>query len=290
MTEFYEMNESKRQIVDCFLYYNEIEMLEYRLKVLWDVVDFFVISESAYSFMGKPKAFLDFTDTRFCKYLSKIIVIRINVFPFFSPDITKNEQWNKENYQRDCLMDGIHYLIKNKRFNDCDIIVLSDVDEIPDPETLRVLCYSKNGIDNLFMILKQKYYCYNITTIRDLDWYHVKAFTYNTWKNVLQSQKLSIIRLYGVTDKMPSFITNSKVFLHGGWHLSYFGNVEFIQNKIHNFSHQEYNLSENTDQSTITKRMKECTDVMGRNEIKFYALNWSINSYLPPNFNELFFS
>ena len=285
------MNESKRRIVDCFLYYNEMEMLEYRLKVLWDVVDFFVISESAYSFMGKPKTFLDFTNSRLFKYLSKIIVVRINVFPFFSPDTTKNEQWNNENYQRDSLMDGIDYLIRNKKqLDDRDIIVLSDVDEIPDPETLRVLSYTKNGVDNCFIILKQKYYCYNITTIRDFDWYHVKAFTYKSWQHMLQSQNLSVIRLYGVTDKMPSFITNYKIFVYGGWHLSYFGNVEFIRNKILNFSHQEYNFSDNTDESTILKRMSECTDIMGRNDIKFYTLNWCTNSYLPPMFNELFFS
>ena len=75
----------KRRVVDCFLFYNEVDMLEYRLSVLWDFVDFFIISESKCSFVGNEKPFFS-EDTRFDKYREKMIVLKIEMFPFASPD------------------------------------------------------------------------------------------------------------------------------------------------------------------------------------------------------------
>ena len=44
------------KIIDCFIFYNEIALLTYRLNVLNDVVDFFVIVESTHTFTGKEKS------------------------------------------------------------------------------------------------------------------------------------------------------------------------------------------------------------------------------------------
>ena len=43
------------KIIDCFLFYNEIDLLNYRMNILNDVVDYFVIVESKYTFAGKEK-------------------------------------------------------------------------------------------------------------------------------------------------------------------------------------------------------------------------------------------
>ena len=48
----------KRRVVDCFLFYNEVDMLEYRLSELWEFVDFFIVLESKFSFVGNEKPFL----------------------------------------------------------------------------------------------------------------------------------------------------------------------------------------------------------------------------------------
>ena len=44
-----------RKIIDCFIFYNEMKMLEFRLKELNDVVDFFVLVESTKTFTGNDK-------------------------------------------------------------------------------------------------------------------------------------------------------------------------------------------------------------------------------------------
>jgi beta-1,4-mannosyl-glycoprotein beta-1,4-N-acetylglucosaminyltransferase len=43
------------QIIDCFIFYNELELLTYRLNLLNNIVDYFVIVESTHTFTGKEK-------------------------------------------------------------------------------------------------------------------------------------------------------------------------------------------------------------------------------------------
>jgi hypothetical protein len=45
----------KKQIIDCFTFFNELDMLEFRLTELDPYVDKFVIIESTKTFTGKPK-------------------------------------------------------------------------------------------------------------------------------------------------------------------------------------------------------------------------------------------
>ena len=44
------------KIIDCFIFYNELDMLKYRLNILNNYVDFFVIVECKYTFSGKEKS------------------------------------------------------------------------------------------------------------------------------------------------------------------------------------------------------------------------------------------
>jgi hypothetical protein len=56
-----------------------------------------------------------------------------------------------------------------------------------------------------------------------------------------------------------------KLIPDGGWHFSYFGNVQFIKNKIKNFAHQEYNNENvlgNADQ--IYDSIEKGKDFLGR--------------------------
>ena len=61
-------------LVDCFIFYNELEMLNYRLNVLNNIVDYFVIVESTHTHAGKEKA-LYFNDNKhiFEKFQEKIV-------------------------------------------------------------------------------------------------------------------------------------------------------------------------------------------------------------------------
>ena len=171
------------KIIDCFIFYNELNMLEYRLNLLWNVVDFFVICEASRTFIGNVKEYyLD--DNRFLLYKSKIIQIKMDL-PYTNPDISKNEQWLNELSQRDNLYQGVDYLFKNNKITRNDLIIINDVDEIPDPNTLIYLSKQK-PIQALFTLV-QKYHSYNLETIRVLNWYHVKVLSYHTLTSVLNN-------------------------------------------------------------------------------------------------------
>ena len=79
----------KRKIIDCFIFYNELELLEYRLNTLYNEVDYFVIIESRMTHMGYKKE-LNFDTIRFKKYLPKIVYLVIHKLPFSNKEIKNN--------------------------------------------------------------------------------------------------------------------------------------------------------------------------------------------------------
>ena len=119
-----------KKVVDCFLFYNEVDMLQFRLKEHYDHVDYFVIVESDKSFTGNKKEF-NFIKHKslFKDYLDKIIYVKIG------RDSVFDDPWKEEKHQRDCLGIGINKL----DLVDEDIIIISDVDEILNVDIIPLL-------------------------------------------------------------------------------------------------------------------------------------------------------
>ena len=111
------------KIFDCFIFNNEVELLELRLNILNDVVDKFVIVEGSSTFSGKKKksSFLKYKD-RFEKWSDKIIYEFVDI-----PDCEVS--WDREIFSR-------NYALTLPIFNDDDIIISSDLDEIPNPDAI----------------------------------------------------------------------------------------------------------------------------------------------------------
>jgi beta-1,4-mannosyl-glycoprotein beta-1,4-N-acetylglucosaminyltransferase len=239
-----------RKIYDCFLLFNELDLLEVRLNTLNDYVDYFVISEASVTHSGLPKEYnFENNKERFSKFLDKIIYIKNDDIPndFMNlPEIT-----NKETYVGKCV-EKIHNLIieqNNKLFdrnsqahygrdffqkesvikglencNDDDIIILSDLDEIPNPEVLKNIdTYLSKS--TLFMF-EQKTYNYYLNFYKDEKWYGSRMGLYKDVKdmsfNKIRSQQNYIIE-------------------NGGWHFSFMGDPENVKTKIKSYSHQEFN-------------------------------------------------
>ena len=91
------------KIIDCFTFYNEIELLNYRLNILNEFVDFFVLVESTHTHVGKPKdlyfeknkeKFHDFFSIKNDSYYwecNKCNFKAENCFDFFSNKCLNNE-------------------------------------------------------------------------------------------------------------------------------------------------------------------------------------------------------
>lgn len=119
------------EIYDCFTFYNELELLKVRLEELYDDVDHFVIVEATETFSGlsKPLYFLENVQL-FEQYQDKIIYVVVDDFPPPSDD-PAGDRWIREGLQRDAMMRGLGSCSAD------DIILISDLDEIPSRSSLK---------------------------------------------------------------------------------------------------------------------------------------------------------
>jgi beta-1,4-mannosyl-glycoprotein beta-1,4-N-acetylglucosaminyltransferase len=287
------------KIVDCFIFYNELQLLEYRLSILYNVVDYFIIVESRQTFVGKDKELLyEINKNKFNKFKDKIIHIVVDL-PYKYPNIDyKNnkpfqnynynengQQWMNEAFQRESLTEGF----KQISFEDNDYIIVSDADEIPDPDTLNEI---KNGKISPFEIykLKQDLYYYNLNSKREEMWTHPYIMSYGFFNKYKKDIEIPIEKCIYFEHGYKFLINNDeRMFLtelrlnnsseisyleKGGWHLTYFGNHQFIKNKYENFSHVEI--------STDRKDLKKISDdIENHNKIGIKD-----NGYLPYKFEK----
>jgi beta-1,4-mannosyl-glycoprotein beta-1,4-N-acetylglucosaminyltransferase len=91
------------KIYDCFTFFNEFELLELRLRELYDHVDCFVLVEADRTFQNKEKPFY-FTEQmnapRWQQYRDKIKVVRVADMPI------DTDTWGRERHQRDAIIHG----------------------------------------------------------------------------------------------------------------------------------------------------------------------------------------
>jgi beta-1,4-mannosyl-glycoprotein beta-1,4-N-acetylglucosaminyltransferase len=268
---------SPKLVVDCFIFYNELELLKYRLTILNDVVDFFILVEAAHTFTGNKKE-LEFGNNRhlFKQFLHKIIHVVVYDAPFKYPNIciARGEQWENEYFQRNCIHRGLDQL-KNQ-LGPNDIIIIADVDEIPDPRIIADLkspapAYS-HPLNNVS--LEMDLYYYNLLTRLDIVWPCCKAVAYEHYiKNQMSCQSIRAASAHASIKK-------------GGWHLSYFGDASFISNKINNFSHQELNQLVYSKVDAINDNICKGADLFSRN-ITIHRVNLCDNPFLPPRYDTL---
>lgn len=250
-------------IIDTFMFYNEIKMLNFRLEELYDKVDFFVIIESkkTHALNNKKLYYSDYKNN-FQKYSSKIIN---KIIDFNDPNAYLNEK-----IQRNAIGDALSQM----SLSDTDIIIVSDADEIPDIDSIKS-CDSDilhNGVS-----LEQDMYYYNIENKIGEKWFLSVACSYNT------------IKKYQTTQNLRDSFRDFASLPNGGWHFSFFGDINFIINKIKNYSHQEFNNDNYLNLNHIEKCILNNKDILNRdkeNQIMYY-LSIKNNKYLPKNYKLL---
>jgi beta-1,4-mannosyl-glycoprotein beta-1,4-N-acetylglucosaminyltransferase len=245
-------------IVDCFTFYNELDLLNYRLNLLNDHVDYFVLVESNQTHAGNPKK-LYYQDNihLFENFKNKIIHVVVDL-DYLVPDInySRGEQWINENKQRNSIDLGI----KRLSLYDTDLIIISDLDEIVDPDIL-------GDISSDYSLEMDLYY-YNLRTKFNNKWSKGKMVTFKTYSGT-----------------SPNNIRNTDYPLikNAGWHLSYFGDPTFIQNKLKEFGHQEFNTTNFTDLSVIDNNIKG--NLLLFNKTYINKIDTLTNNYLPKLWN-----
>lgn len=251
-------------IYDCFTFFNELDLLEIRLNILKDVVDKFIIIEGSKTHSGMDKPY-NFDINIFKQFEDKIIYRQFDTFPPF-----KNA-WIYENLQRNYILE-----VLNDFAHEEDIILLSDVDEIPNSKA--ILHYKKHCDGIMSLRQKMYYYFLNMQNVTEPDWDMAKIFRYkeffnrNNNCNFVYSEYLPEEINLDVTPNKIRLMQELPILRNGGWHFSYLGGVDKIIEKIKSFSHQEFNSEQYTSSETLIKLINAGKDIFGR-DFKYKAVN-----------------
>jgi len=159
------------------------------------------------------------------------------------------------------------------QLDDNDVILITDLDEIPDPNTLLNIKNNEIKIDDI-QILQMEMYYYNLNSKLSEYWHKPNILLFKKYKELASSKTLSDIR----------FWQNCNIINNGGWHLSFFGDSYFIKNKIENFTHQEYNNDNYATIEIIEKKVNACENLF--NDSKAIKIFIQDNNYLPPEYEK----
>jgi beta-1,4-mannosyl-glycoprotein beta-1,4-N-acetylglucosaminyltransferase len=236
------------------MFFNEFDILEGRLEYLYDHVDYFVLVEANITQSGDPKPMHFMNNmSRYKKYLDKVLY-----FPFVTNRNNYNYNrlptndrdydtgpWQLENAQRNHISKALDL------FDNDAIIMISDLDEIPNKDCINIAKdYFANGWDKL--VVQHGYFCYNFTQKQVEPWIGTSITTNKVAR-----------------EETPQGLRNARygfgVISNGGWHLTYWGDVETIQYKIQTFAHQELNQLQFKDPEHIKEKIRTGQDIFNRN-------------------------
>jgi len=229
------------KVFDCFMYFDEENVLDLRLNILDKYVDYFVIVESVFTHKGDKRK-LCFDLKKYEKFKNKIIYLTYdkepeNIFKISDKD-SKDEKSKKyifnaiyrENGQRNFIINGL------KKANDEDMILISDVDEIPNLENIHL-----NKIIQKIILFKQDmfYYKFNLK-LPGLIWTGTKACKKKylispQWLRNIKDKKFPIYRLDTLFSK--SKYINIKFIDNGGWHFTNIKTAAEIEHKLKSYLH-----------------------------------------------------
>lgn len=240
------------KIYDCFSYWDEDFLLDLRLNILDKYVDYFVIVEGNKTWQDNEKK-LQFNIDKFKKFKKKIIYVPVKDLP------GGDDPYLRENYQRNCIERGI------KDANENDLILISDLDEIPNPDKLKNF-----NLRDKYAVFKQKHFYYKINLQSNANpfWFGsricVKKYLKSPqWLRNLKFKKRPLWRL----DK---FRLNN-IIEDGGWHFCNLKSPEELLYKYRNLceTNDPYHFKEKIEDkflnlSEIKKRIENRQDIIGR--------------------------
>jgi len=236
------------KIFDCFMYFDEEILLDLRLNMLDKYVDYFVIVESSFTHKGDKRS-LQFNKKKFEKFKDKIIYLVHDNKPENIQEISNDDHENiksrkyilnsilRENEHRNFILDGL------KNANNDDLILISDVDEIPNLEKLEI-----SKINQKIIMFKQEmfYYKFNLK-LPNFFWTGTRACKKKylkspQWLRNIKVKKYSFFR-FDVLFSKTKYI-DIKIIENGGWHFTYLKNANEIEHKLRSYlHHREFDLN-----------------------------------------------
>ncbi|KAJ0166786.1 hypothetical protein CTA2_5903 [Colletotrichum tanaceti] len=255
-----------RKVFDLLLINTEVEMLELRMGQMAPYVDYFVIIESDKTFTDHQKPlYVRENWGLFKPWHDKMILRTMDL-----EALKDGSAWDREAKSRNAMYEQvIPTLVGEQAAAIDDVLIVSDVDEIPMPEILRAL---RNCNIPPRVTIHSKMYYYSYQWLARNDWAHPQATVYR-----------------GVDTVLPDDLrgnANDHHFVHGGWHCSYcFSTVKEMAQKIDSFSHAELNKPEFKDPDWVVDVARRGLDIFGRGDSNFDRIetNHDVPDYVKRN-------
>ena len=229
------------RIFDCFMYFDEEIVLDLRLNTLNEYVDYFVIVESSFTHKGEKRKLM-FDHEKFSKFKNKIIYLIYdeepkNIEQVFDNDIESEKSRKyilnaayRENGQRNFISQGLN------NAKDEDLILVSDVDEIPNLEKCHL-----DKIQEKIILFKQDmfYYKFNLK-LPNLIWTGTKGCKKKNlispqWLRNIKDRKYPVFRFDTIFSKTKYI--SIKFIEPGGWHFSNIKTAKEIEFKLRSYLH-----------------------------------------------------
>ena len=242
-------------IVDAFTFFNEKELVELRVKYLSDIVDCFLIVEADHTHTGKKKNwnFPQVLNGKLKNYSSKIQYHQMKVNLEIaeaekSPNYigeTLGRSWRVETMQRNYLKK-----VYKKNLSEDDIIIISDLDEIPSKDKISFI-KSSDFKTIAPVALGQSLFHLNCNYLDLEEWIGSVVIT----SQLIEKYEPQIFRDY------KNRISH---FSNGGWSFSSFGGVKRIKEKLEAFCHEEYNKEKYKSEEHFKKCIQTGEDLFNR--------------------------
>ena len=236
------------KIFDCFMYFDEDLILDVRLNTLHENIDYFVIVESKFNHKGEKRN-LKFDYKNFSKFKDKIIYLIYDSEPNEIKKVnnsdTENEKSTKyifnaiyrENGQRNFITEGL------KNANDDDLILISDVDEIPNLKEANL----KNLKEKLFFFNQEMFYYKFNLKLPNHNWVGTRSCKKKYLKSPqwLRNIKVRNYPFYRIdTFFSETRYSNIKFIDNGGWHFTNIKSPEEIRIKLKSYlHHREFEIN-----------------------------------------------
>jgi len=248
-------------IYDCFTFFNELDLLEIRFNELYPYVDKFVLVEANKTFQNTPKPFY-FEENKhlFKDFLDKVVHIKVTKYPLFIPLLNPFSTWKMEFHQRNQILKGLTSCKPN------DLILLSDVDEIPCTEKITK---HSNSITKITVLRQHMsaYFLNNRVVYTEESNMNKKEAEKGIWHGTLMIpySKMTTpqkIRQQGMKRRKRVKLDTIE---NAGWHFTYQGGVDKIITKLESFAHEELNKEEYKNRDQIFHKINNGIDLFNRN-------------------------
>ncbi len=248
-------------IYDCFQFFNELDILKLRMQVLSPIVDKFVISEATETFSGlKKPLYYEENKEMFAEFADKIIHVVVE-------DTPEGFTHDRDTFQKNAVGRGL------KDCKDDDIVIFSDLDEIPNPEKIKEILNDFQD-DKIYHFAQRMFYCYlNMEEVSGNLLSYAGEFEGVERKKWIGSKmcRYKLIRENGFQLGELRFPERKEIGIRvedGGWHFGYMGGhgesdvKKRVAQKVKSAAHQEYNSR--SVLAEVEDKIKDGKDIFDR--------------------------